>query len=112
MGGTKEGARIYCACALYFHSNSRFSHPYVLLSKKQYIYVNQWNSVDILEGHICTVCETTYQLQMLDHKAVCDWHFFGMKTILDWKDCKKFALKLIYMMGVSIERLSSYDFRG
>ena len=34
MGGNKEDARIYCACALYFHStaNSRFSHPSVLLS--------------------------------------------------------------------------------
>ena len=66
--------------------------------------------MDILEGHICTVCETTYQLQMLDHNAVwLLWHFFGMKTILDWKDCKKSALKLLYMKGVSIER---YDFIG
>ena len=45
----------------------------------------------------CVRGETTYQVQMLDHNAVCLlWHFFGMKTILDWKDCKKFALKLLY----------------
>ena len=103
VGGNKEDARIYCACALYFHSTDKQQILTPICTSQQLKTIHIRQSVEFSGYSRRTYMHSVWEVsprincKCWDHNAVCLlWHFFGMKTILDWKDCKKFGLKLLY----------------